>query len=296
MTGLVWRHWARLGTGALALAAASGLSACGEGAAAGEGGGAAGRTGAVAGEGEGEGGGARPAAATAAAAAAAATAPAGESGEAGAQAAYDGVPEASRPGLAIAHLAGFLLVAEAVNAAGRSDEASALIGQGLLEVHDPQGALFASAAPDLKPALDRAMAALDTGKSKRAGAAALKSARQTAERALRAAGGDPAVIAAGMASLSSGLYQGVATAEGVDPVEYMHAHGAALSALWVAETGERALARRDRERARRLRADLQALGALFPQLDAPDTPQPANAVAAAASRVALTASGLAERP
>jgi hypothetical protein len=70
---------------------------------------------------------------------------AGEAGETGARGAYDTVPADSRRALRIAHLKGFVLAAQAAAPVQGEAAASALVGQGLLEVYTPAAAEFTAA-------------------------------------------------------------------------------------------------------------------------------------------------------
>lgn len=193
----------------------------------------------------------------------------GASGEAGAQAAYAGVPEASRLGLRLAHLTGFFLIAQKQTAG--ADAAAALAGQGMLEVYDPAKGNFDATGVDVA-ALKKAA---DTGAP-----ADLAAAIAAIETAQKKVGGDAVAIANGMVSISQGLYANVATPAGVDPTEYQHSLGAALSAQSV-------IAASTDPRAAKAKPEVDKLVALWPTTEAPEKPAPAGQIAAQASRAQL---------
>ena len=258
------------GVGAAVLLSAGGLAACsGEG----EGGEradasaagssqAAGTSSGEGGEGGGEGG-------------AEGGAPAG--GEAGAAQAYGAVPAESRTALRLAQLEGFFLAADPVRAAQGADAASALVGQGLLEVFDPAAAELRAAGLD-EPVLRRAA---------QSGAAAdIRAGLASIDAAQRKAGGDPRAVARGVSGIVAGLYREAVAGETLDPIEYQHAYAAALSARALAadRSGELASAK----------ADIDRLANLFTSPVAPDDAAQAPKLAdvqAQASRVELALSG-----
>lgn len=203
-----------------------------------------------------------------------ATAPAaGEGGEGGAeggaQPAYAGIPEASRLGLRLAHLKGFFLIAQKQSEG--ADAAAALAGQGMLEVYDPAKGNFDASGVDIA-VLKKAA---DTGAP-----ADLAAAITAIETAQKKVGGDAVAIANGMVSISQGLYANVATPAGVDPTEYQHSLGAALSAQSV-------IASSKDPRAAKAKPEVDKLVALWPKTEAPEKPAPAGQVAAQASRAQL---------
>lgn len=191
-------------------------------------------------------------------------------GEAGAQAAYTAVPADSRVALRLAHLKGFFLIAEKV---ADPDEAAALAGQGMLEVYDVQPGAFQSAGIS-KAVLDKAA---ESG-SKTDLAAAIKAIDAAGAKA----GGDQAKVAKALVSIAQGLYAGVVTADGVDPVEYQHAYGAALSAKSSLDAAAKAS-----PAAKAAQADMDKLLALWPAVDAPENPTPVAQVSGQAARVEL---------
>lgn len=220
---------------------------------------------------------------------AASTAPVGEAGEsasgeggvgeAGATEAYAGVPAASRTALRIAHLRGFFLIAQEAQKTEGDDSAAALAGQGMLEVFDPVAATFR--ATGLDEAKLRSAA-------ERGDAASLTAALAELDRVRAKVGGDPAAVITGMTSIASGLYANVIDDGAVDPVEYQHSRGAALSAQVEAArfAGASPAARAEKH-------DIDAFVALWPGPTAPEDPKKAPAagvISAQASRIQLALS------
>jgi hypothetical protein len=273
------RIWTTLGLSAIALV---GLSACGQG----EGGVSTTKdaaTTAKAGEGEGEG------LKTATPAPAAAS---GETGEAGAQNAYSDIPEASRLGLRIAHVTGFLLIAQKAYDAGQSEEASVLVSQGLLEVYTPYAAELDVGAKGLKAAFENVVAAIDAKKPKSEVDAAFQAAASLARSAEAASGAAPKDMVAGMLSIAAGLYSGVIAPEGNDPIEYQHAQGAALAAKAAFEANKAKLAGQDAARTATLAKDIDAMVALFSAVSLPENPAAVAQMTGAVSRAQLALSGI----
>jgi len=193
-------------------------------------------------------------------------------GEAGAAAAYSGVPADSLLALRIAHLKGFYLVAQRAQAVEGDASAAALAGQGLAEVYDPSAAAFADAHIDA--ALLRRAA--ETGSE-----ADLAQAVAALEAAQRAAGGNAGVVTGALADISAGLYGEVSVDGAVDPIEYQHALGAAMSALSTARAGGLPA---------QTVSDAEALVAMWHGVTAPDAVSeltPAGQVQAQASRIRL---------
>jgi hypothetical protein len=143
------------------------------------------------------------------------------SGEAGAQEAYTAVPAGSRAALRLAHLKGFILAAQAIAPTEGAEAASALVGQGMLEVYDPAAAEYAALGVNTA-ALRNAASSGTAGE--------LSAALATLNQAGAKAGGEPAEVVKAMTNIAAGLYQGVVAGGAVDTVEYQHAYGAALSA------------------------------------------------------------------
>lgn len=201
----------------------------------------------------------------------------GAAGEAGAVEAYGAVDPASLTALRLAHLEGFFRVAEAAHAAEGVDSASALAGQGMLEVFDPAAASFRSAGVD--EAMLRTAATSGDPAALRAAVAALAAARAKA-------GGDPADVAVGLATVATGLYREVSIDGGVDPIEYQHAYGAALALKAVAD------------RAPQLKGAQAEVNRFVALWKAPVAPSDAKAltpygeVQAQASRIELALAGL----
>lgn len=197
----------------------------------------------------------------------------GPGGEAGAQAAYVGVPAESRVALRLAHLKGFFLIAQKQTDV---NEASALAGQGMLEVFDAQPDAFRATGVDEA----KLRAAASSGS-----AADLTAALAAIEAAQAKAGGDQAAVAKGMISIASGLYAGVVTADGVDPIEYQHSYGAAMAAKQAVEAAVKA-----KPALAPAQAEMAKFLALWPAVAAPKTPTPPAQVAGQAARVELSLS------
>jgi len=251
-----------------AVAALTALTACGEGGAGGE-----------AGDGE---AGEAPAAAPAGEAGEAAIGESGgEHGEAGVASAYAGLAGDQLTALRLNHLKGFVLAAEAI-AANSPDEAAVLVQQGLLEVYDPAAAQFGSLNADI------VRAAADLSATDRA--QRLNAAEAEIDRASAALDGDAAVTAARMADIAAGLYQHVVQADFVDPIEYQHSMGAALSARAALRAGESELRGRNARAYNDARQELDRFVALWPQPTAPETATPYRDVLAQSSRVRLALS------
>jgi hypothetical protein len=145
----------------------------------------------------------------------------GGAGEAGAADAYASVPAASRTALRIAHLKGFFLIAQEVQKSEGDDAAAALAGQGMLEVFDPVADIFRTAGVDEARLREAAT---------KGDAASLKAAIANLDSVRAKAGGDAAAVVSGLTGIAAGLYGHVITDGAVDPIEYQHSRGAALSA------------------------------------------------------------------
>jgi len=208
----------------------------------------------------------------------------GEQGEAGAQAGYAGLDGAARTQLRLQHLKGFLLVAQKELEAGRGPEAGALIGQGVLEVHTPAAGDFAGL--DVAPINAASGALMD---AKPGGAEALRASLRAIEAKQTAS---DAETVRRMLRIANGLYSGVVTPAGVDPVEYQHSLGAALAARDAFARAEPALKAKNAAHAAEAKTELDRLIALWPASQAPDAPAPTAQVAAQISRVELALSGL----
>jgi hypothetical protein len=278
------RMWTMMGLGAMALVGVSACQPGGEaGAAAGEGG-EAGPAVATAKAGEGEGEGVK--------AAAAVPAVGGETGEAGAQDAYAGVPETSRLGLRIAHVTGFVLIAQKSYDAGQVDEASVLISQGLLEVYAPNAVELDAGAKGLKAAFEKIVASIDAKKPKAETDAAFVSAIKLARETEVASGAAPKDVINAMLSIGAGLYSGAVLPSGNDPIEYQHAQGAVLGAKAAFEVSKSKLSAQNSARTQTLGKDVDALVALFPSVTLPETPASVAEITGAASRAQLALSGI----
>jgi len=193
-------------------------------------------------------------------------------GEKGAQEAYRAIPADSRVALRLAHLKGFLLVAQ--KQTDGKEAAAALVGQGMTEVFDAQPGAFKSAGVD-EAVLRKAA---QTGE-----AADIDAALATLNAAQAKAAGDNAAVLKGMVDIATGLYSGVVADGAVDPIEYQHSYGAILSAQDLAQRSKDA-------KVQAAKADLDKMVALWPSPTAPEKPTPAGQIAAQASRVELSLS------
>lgn len=203
----------------------------------------------------------------------------GGAGEAGATAAYSAVPAASRTALRIAHLRGFFLIAREAQKSEGDDAAAALAGQGMLEVFDPVADVFRQTGLDAT----KLRAAVATGDT-----ASLTAAIAELDRVRGKVGGDPAAVVNGMTGIAAGLYANVVADGAVDPVEYQHSRGAALSAQVEADrfAGESAAAKA-------AKPDLDKFLTLWPGPVAPEDPAkatPPGQVSAQAARIQLALS------
>jgi len=145
----------------------------------------------------------------------------GGAGEAGAAGAYRNVDAESRSALRLAHLSGFFLIAQQVQKTEGDEAAAALAGQGMLEVFDPAKDAFAKTGVDEKALRDAAA---------KGDAASLQRALSALDAARAKVGGDSRQIVAGLVDIAAGLYGNVVADGAVDPIEYQHSLGAALSA------------------------------------------------------------------
>ena len=193
-------------------------------------------------------------------------------GEKGAQEAYRAVPADSRVALRLAHLKGFLLIAQ--KQPEGKDAAAALVGQGMTEVFDAQPGAFKSAGVD-EAVLRKAA---QSGE-----AADINAALANLSAAQAKTGGDDAAVLKGMVDIATGLYSGIVVDGGVDPIEYQHSYGAILSAQDIAQRSKDA-------KVQAAKADLDKMVTLWPAAVAPEKPTPAGQVAAQASRVELALS------
>ncbi len=194
-----------------------------------------------------------------------------EGGEAGAQAAFASIPADSKLALRLAQLKGFVLIAQ--KQTDGADAAGVLLSQGLLESFDKKPEVYTAAGVD--EALLR--------KAGKTGAPQdLHAVLSNIEAAQRRAGGDKAAVIKGMVDIAAGLYQGAVQPGSVDPIDYQHSLGAALSArsLLDSELGKD-------PRAKAAAPEMDKFIALWPQLSAPEKPTPASTVAAQASRLEL---------
>jgi hypothetical protein len=209
----------------------------------------------------------------------------GEQGEAGVAAAYEGLDGDPRTALRLSQLKGFVLVAARHAEGDSTADAGVLVQQGLLEAYDPFADQFG--ALDIAPV--RA-----AGEAENLSRAAMSAKLQNAESAIDTARSklsyNHADLAARLVDLSSGLYQNVNQNDVVDPTEYQHSLGAALSARDVLGEGRAALRAENARAYDEALADVNALIAQWPAIDAPEHPTPYRDVLAQASRVRLALS------
>lgn len=203
----------------------------------------------------------------------------GEQGEAGVATAYAGVTGDQLTALRLQHLKGFLLIAERVAADGAAPEAGVLVQQGLLEVYDPAADQFG--ALNIEPV--RAAGNAASAQSIDAGEAAINAARTGLTV-------DNAALAARMLDLSTGLYQHVFQADFIDPIEYQHSLGAALSARDALTAGEATLRATNARAYDNALAEVNRFIELWPGATAPERPATYAQVLAASSRVRLALS------
>lgn len=207
----------------------------------------------------------------------------GEAGEAGAASAYAGLDPAATTQVRLAHLKGFLLIAKKELDAGHAPEAGALVGQGVLEVY--KGAPTEFAGLDAAPIEAAGNALMD-------GTADAKAGLDAGLAAITAKQAADAETVRRMLSIAGGLYSIVVVDGAVDPIEYQHSLGAALSAQDAFARAEPALKVKNAARAAEAKAELARLVALWPTVQAPEKPAPSAQVAAQISRVELALSGL----
>ena len=266
-----WKFKLWRGVGA---AAALSLAACG-----GEGGESSERSGGEAGE----------SAAHGEAGEAAAPAPppmsGGEQGELGIAGVYSGLSGDARTALRLQHLKGFVLVAQRQTDANAPAEAAVLVQQGLLEVYDTAADEFGAldAAPVRAAGDGAAASTADIERRLQTAAAAIDNVRNPLDV-------NHAELAVRMVDISTGLYQYVVQPDFVDPIEYQHSLGAALSARDALVSGERQLRRANSAAYDEALGELDRLIALWPAAAAPEQPASYQQVLAQASRVRLALS------
>jgi hypothetical protein len=204
----------------------------------------------------------------------------GEQGEAGIASVYAGVSGDQLTALRLQHLKGFVLVARTVADAGLPAEAGVLIQQGLLEVYDPAANQFG--ALDIAP-----LRAAQDGTTPHLAAAA---------EALESAGSDLTInhadLVVRLVDVSTGLYQHVVQPDFVDPIEYQHSLGAALSARDALHAGRATLRRQNARAYDETSAELERFIALWPAAAAPAQPTPYRELLRQSSRVRLALSPL----
>ena len=207
------------------------------------------------------------------------TAAAGEGagGEAGSNDAYAQIPAASTDGLRVAHLRGFFMIAEVASRTQTKEAAAMLAGQGMAEIYDYQ----ADAYTRLGLKEDVLRKAAETGTT-----ADLQAALKALDAAATKAGGKSSDIVKGMLTMSTGLYGDVIRDGKIDPTEYQHSLGAALST--------REAAKRD-PKLKSVMADLDAYVKLWPTEVPPTDVKallPKAKVQAQSSRIELALSSL----
>lgn len=209
----------------------------------------------------------------------------GEHGEAGVATAYAGLSGDARTALRLQHLKGFVLVAQQVAEGDTVDEAAVLVSQGVLEVYDPATDQFGS----LNPAPVRA-AGDAAGQTRQQMAAKLQAANAALDAARQGLNFNHADTAARMVDLSTGLYSHVIQADFVDPIEYQHSLGAALSARDAFVSGRDALRRQNAAAYDEALAELNAFIALWPAATAPERPTSYQDMLRQSSRIRLALS------
>lgn len=177
---------------------------------------------------------------------------------------YAATPAADRPGLRMAHLQSYFLVAAHVP---EQDAAADLASQGMLEVYDGQVGTMDVLRPD-ESILRRA--------GVRGAPGDIADALKVLQAGQAKVGGDPKAIARAMTDLAAGLYDSALNRGGVDVLEYQHSLGAALAAQAMADSDPR-LAKAS--------ADLKMLVALWPSAIPPATPAPTSHIRDQAARV-----------
>jgi hypothetical protein len=205
----------------------------------------------------------------------------GEAGEVGAASALSGLSPADAAQFNRWRLFGFVAIAGAELADRNYPEASALIGQGMLEVFPtPPAGLDLAALNALDAELAASAPKADAGaRLTAAGKALVAGAPSTPDTVRR------------LVELAVGLYQEADKgAEGVDPLEYQHSLGAALAAqqalaaLKAASKNPGAFAKAETE--------LNRLRALYAPVRAGDKITPYKDMLAQASRVELELAGV----
>jgi hypothetical protein len=208
----------------------------------------------------------------------------GEHGEAGVEASYAGLQGDQRTALKLQQLKGFFLIAERV-APTSVDDASIVLGQGVVEVYDT--------APDQFGALnaDAIRAAGDpAGASAAAYTAKLRAGETAIDSARNALTINHADLAVRMTDISAGLYQHVQQDDFIDPIEYQHSQGAALAAKDALVAGRANLRATNAAAYDEAIAELDRFIALWPTVTAGETVTPYANVLAQSSRVRLALS------
>ncbi len=209
----------------------------------------------------------------------------GEQGEAGVAEAFDGLSGDARLALHLQHLKGFLLIADRMNSENHPEEAGVLVGQGVLEGYEEKAADFgAFDVSKLRAASD------GSAKTSAQLAPKIHDAEAVVDAARAHLSVNHADLAARMIDISTGLYQNVNQSDFVDPTEYQHSLGAALSAKDALVAGRDAMRRQNARAYDEAAAEIDRFIALWPQSTAPDHPTAYRDVVRQASRVRLALS------
>ncbi|HWA01712.1 MAG TPA: hypothetical protein VG841_15495 [Caulobacterales bacterium] len=208
----------------------------------------------------------------------------GEAGEAGVASSYAGLSGDALVGLHLQQLKGFLLLAERLNAENRQEEASVLVGQGVLEAYEEKAAEFGGFdASKVRAAADGAGASAQL-------APKLREAEMSIDTARARLSLNHADLTARMVDIAAGIYQSVNQPDFADPTEYQHSLGAALAAKDALVAGRDAMRAHNAAAYDEAVAEVDRLIALWPQTTAPEHPTPYRDVLRQASRVRLALS------
>jgi hypothetical protein len=216
--------------------------------------------------------------------------PTGEAGEAGISGAFEGLSAEQRAAVRLQQLKGFYMAADTLMTEPDLVPAGILIGQGILEVFEA----FPSdmAGYDVTPA-QAAFRLGQNGGAQPEMARNLSAAMAGVDARITASGVSGTLIAARMVDVTEGLYRHVDRGEGVvDAVEYQHSFGAALAARDALVRDEARLRRANAAAYAEALRELDALIALFPGPEAPETPAALQQVLAQGSRAKLVLSSL----
>lgn len=203
----------------------------------------------------------------------------GEAGEAGAVAALAGLSPEEAVSLNRWRLSGFLAIAALEAKDGNFAEASALVGQGALEVFpEPIAGVDLAGVKALDAELSASPKTDILQRLAAAGATLTATAAPTKDTVRR------------LVELAAGLYREADQATGVDPLEYQHSLGAVLAAQAAFATLKTKGG--DAGGIARAEAELTKLRAMFAPVRAAEKITPHGAITAQASRVELELAGL----